>query len=125
MKIYTSYLAKLRQIEELGFQPIGIATSPPKWAQIPHCKKVAPHFWMLKLKESDYNHHYNIILSKLNQAAILKELQELSGGKDIVLLCFEKDPLKCHRTMVANWLNAAGQDIKELEIQKSLFSEKE
>ena len=36
---------------------------------------------------------------------MLRKLQEVSGGRDIALCCFEKPDDFCHRHLLADWLN--------------------
>ena len=55
------------------------------------------------------------ILRKLDPKEVFKELETLSNGKDIVLLCFEKRNEFCHRHLFASFLEEnLGICIKEL-----------
>ena len=42
----------------------------------------------------------------------------LSGGRDIVLVCYEGPSKFCHRHLVAEWLNKYGYDVEEWEGEK-------
>ena len=47
-----------------------------------------------------------------------EELYEMSGGKDIVLVCYEIPSDFCHRHLVADWLRERGFDIEEYDFTK-------
>lgn len=50
----------------------------------------------------------------LNASKIISELAQMSKGKDIVLLCYEKDTF-CHRQIVSRWLKwAINKEVIEL-----------
>lgn len=53
------------------------------------------------------------VLGKLRQETIMQEITRLSGRKDAAILCFERDPAQCHRSLVARWLRKAGYEIAE------------
>ena len=44
------------------------------------------------------------VLRKLDANEIYKDLYELSNGKDVVLLCYEKRGDFCHRHLLAKFL---------------------
>lgn len=127
MKILTSYFSQLKKINQTKFMPIGIAIIPPQWYKGINYQKVAPTVDMLSLSGNAYKRKFQKILDSLAPDEVLNELAELSGGKDIVLLCFEKDRNRCHRKLVGDWLNnSLGLQIKEWGDDKenlSLFPE--
>ena len=45
------------------------------------------------------------ILGNLSRDQVLKDLEELSGGKDVALCCYEKPGDFCHRHIVKDWLD--------------------
>ncbi len=48
---------------------------------------------------------------------ILAELAELLAKYDgwpLALLCFERDPAQCHRSILAEWLREKGVQVQEL-----------
>ncbi|MFZ5727209.1 MAG: DUF488 family protein [Pseudomonadota bacterium] len=56
--------------------------------------------------------------SEASQEALRKAVQ-LANEKSIVLLCFERDPKHCHRTIVANLMSElASFETKHLGVQK-------
>lgn len=57
-------------------------------------------------------------LKKLRPIDTIQEIKEMIGqvhlGKDIILLCYEKNSNECHRSLVAEWLTDNGILTKEL-----------
>ncbi len=115
MKIYTSYFAKIKKIPN-NIVPIAICAAPPKWWNGICYKKLAPKYGFFKIwKETQDNDYYikhfnEEVLNLLNKNMVLKELETLSNGKDIVLICYESPEKFCHRHLVAQWL---GNNVKE------------
>ena len=109
MKIYTSYFAVLRRIPE-HIVPVSICLKAPDWFTGTQYKTLAPTSSILYQQksnpdESRYISRFNSeILGVLNREHVVKELENLSDGKDVVLLCYEKPTSFCHRYLIANWL---------------------
>ena len=109
MRIYTSYYANLKKIPNT-IVPISIAGKAPDWYNGLEYKKLAPkyRFFQEWKKNKDNNfyirHFHDEVLSHLDPNAIYNELSELIGGKDCVLLCYEKSGDFCHRHLVAEWI---------------------
>lgn len=116
--IYTSYFANLRNIKEDIVQ-VAICAICPYWYEGLTYLKLAPTPEMLfaykrSNNEEIYTDTYTTnILGKLDAKEIEKELMEKSGGKDVVLLCYEKPSSFCHRNLVRNWLNDNGVRCEE------------
>ena len=120
MEIYTSYFANIKKLDKDMYTFVSISLYPPKWYEGKVYKKVAPSNeilmdWKQGNKDDEAKSHYERmynfkILRKLSAKDILNDLQELSEGKDIVLLCFEKSMDFCHRHLLARFLE------KELSI---------
>ncbi len=104
-KIFTGYFAKAKEYASQGLTPISIARYSPKWYNGARYIKLAPYPYMLKMGDEEYTRLFNNILFRLNPEEVIKELNQLAGGKSIVLLCYEKYPEFCHRHLVAKWLN--------------------
>lgn len=109
MKIYTSYFANLRNIPD-SIVRISIAAKTPEFFKWIQYKKVAPKygFFMEWKKNKDNNfyieHYQKEVLDTLNPENVYKDLENLSGGRDCVLLCYEKPESFCHRHLFADWL---------------------
>lgn len=118
MKIYTSYFAKVKEIEKRGIMPINIALYPPRFFFGKSIRYVAPSRSILKDTRSDeeYIRRYKAeILADLDVKRLVADLEALSGGKDVALLCYEKPGDLCHRHLLADYMNERGYDVKELE----------
>lgn len=106
MRIYTGYYGNLKAYA--GLKSIGISIGTPRW--LPRMEKyplLFPKRWMLPLEREPYTEAYRThILMGLNPRAVLSDLERLSGGADVVLLCYEKPGDFCHRQLVAEWLRA-------------------
>lgn len=121
MKIFTSYFDNLERVKELCLVPIGIAgISPPEFNELEY-RKLAPKRFIYDNyiesgdEESYSRDYYRCILDKLNSERVIKDLEKLSGGRDIVLLCYEKPNQFCHRHLVAYWMKSElGIEIEEL-----------
>ena len=106
MKIFTSYHKKAPELIEMGLTPISISVQFPRFSKIKYAsyKELGPTYKMLKMSLDDYDKLFQEILGKLDPVKVHTHLTNLSQGKDIVLLCLEKDLNDCHRRMVAEWL---------------------
>ena len=113
MKIYTSNFGNLRKLREKFILPIAIVRYAPKWYDGFNYQRLAPTSPMLSYGEPEYRVAFGKLLNHLNPHAIVGELTAISGGKDIALLCYEKDGEFCHRHLVADWLKANGYDVTE------------
>ena len=126
----TSYFAKLKYIEH----PVSIAGWSPNFYTGPKYTKLSPKKeWFFKWKElknsgqySDevikdaYIKKYNeTVLNLLDPHQVYEELCSIYGTDDITLLCYEKPGDFCHRHLVAEWLNNAGYNVKELEFNNN------
>ena len=100
INIYTSYYANINKIPE-NIIKISISILPP----------IAPKYndlieWKEHQDEEYYIAQYNKnVLSLLNPLDVYSEIKDLSGGKDCVLLCYEKPEDFCHRHLFADWIN--------------------
>lgn len=107
MKVYTSYFAKAKALKGKGIVPIGISVYPPKWFDGPNIHFLAPLRMMLsdEVKNEEYIKLYKEkILEKVDLKFLGKRLLELSGGRDVALLCFEKPGDFCHRHLLADYI---------------------
>lgn len=119
--IYTSYYGNLKKIDK-KIEPISISQFTPKGIHIFSMEELAPskellNWWknceQTKEDEQNYIDKYNQQLCSLNPQDIQSKLYELSCGKDVVLLCYEKPTDFCHRHLVATWFNENNIECKE------------
>ena len=119
MRIYTSYFAKAYQFPDDKYTCIAISVGVPKAINVKSYKKLAPLWDIVQEYKNNggdieryKSRYYNEVLNKLNIDEVYKELEELSGGKDVVLLCYEgiKNNDFCHRHLVSQWLRQNGYE---------------
>lgn len=121
MKIYTSYYGMVKYIPS-HIVPISIALKTPPWYEGLVYKPLAPTPSILKQYKDNpstivYTERYTKeILDNLNLKKVLSELEELSEGHDIVLICYEKPDKPCHRHIVSKWLRSNHIDCKEITL---------
>lgn len=119
--IYTSYFAKLNKLPP-NVVPISICGKAPAWYNGLQYKKLAPKYsffseWKKNGDNNYYIEHFNDeVLSTLAPQTVYNELLKLSGGKDIVLICYEKPTDFCHRHLVAEWLTINGIKCEEIAL---------
>lgn len=117
MKIFTSYFGNLKALGSAGIMPISIARYSPKWYQGAKFPGVAPTSYMLSgaCSHEEYLKKYAEILDKLDASAIIRNIENFSGGRDVALCCYEKPGDFCHRHLLSEWLRKNGFDVKEWE----------
>ncbi len=105
IKIYTSYWGNLKKLRENDIFPVGISRYPPRYVKgVISDKRLAPYGNMLRMPREKFDPMYQEILSKVNVYQFIENLEKISEGKDVALLCFEKPGDYCHRTAVAEWI---------------------
>ena len=127
MKIYTSYFANLKKLQESGIVPIGIALYPPKWFKGHFIKQLAPYSYMLSdsITEEKYIRLYKEgVLRHLSASNIKSHIERLAKDCDVALLCYEKPEDFCHRHIVADWLREnTGIEVTEFEVKQIVKKE--
>lgn len=120
MRIYTSYWSMVRSLAKAKVEPVSVSRGKPKgWAgRSFDC--LAPTWQMLKMSDEDYDMAYADILANNNPHEFVRELQTglREGCEAVALLCWEKDPKDCHRSMIARWLTANGYEVEEFDPKK-------
>lgn len=121
MKIYTSYFANLKNLEEAGIYCVSICNKVPGFFNGPNIESVAPNnsiLWQYK-KSGQTDEDREIYKKRYIEEVLcayrfhpeyftdlLKSFSKSEGGKDIALLCYEKPGYFCHRHILADWLNS-------------------
>ena len=120
MKIYTTYFANLRNLPE-DIVPIAICGKAPKgWQGLSYPVLAPKKWWWLGWKENkhedqDYyrDMYKETVLDPLIPLSVYQDLEKMSGGKDVALVCYEKPDKFCHRHLVADWLSWSGTSVVE------------
>lgn len=106
--IYTSYFANLKKLPA-NIIPISICAKAPPWYTGLQYKKLAPKYdFFMRWKETHDNDYYikcfkEQVTDKLDILQVVRELTDLSDGKDLCLICYEKPTDFCHRHLVSKW----------------------
>lgn len=121
MEIKTGYFAKLTTYKALGYTPIAVVASIPKWYQGLSLPAVAPTWDLVDrykkgiITPSEYKEEYVDYLSSVDLNSVVATLQKLER---VVLLCYEKPGDFCHRHLLAEKLSeVSGLNIHELYVQ--------
>lgn len=118
--IYTSYFGRIKKIPQ-DIIPIAICGKVPEWYKGIQYKKLAPKYGFFiewkRNKDNDFyiEHFREEVLNQLSITEVIEDLEKLSQGKTIVLLCYEKPEDFCHRHLVADWFTKNGIECKEWE----------
>ena len=118
MKIYTSYFAKMKYLPK-DIIPVSICGKAPDWYTGLQYKKLAPKYdFFMQYKQDHNEEHYNQcfqeqVLEPLSFSQVIAELETLSQGKDVCLLCYEKSEDFCHRHLVGEWIRQNGYSCVE------------
>ena len=120
MKIWTSYFANIKQLEDAGIYCVSICNKVPAFFKGPNIESVAPNNSILwEYKKSDetdedrerYKQRYiNEVLCVYRFhpeyfTDLLQSFSDSENGKDIALICYERPEDFCHRHILAEWLN--------------------
>ena len=119
MKIYTSYFGNARKLKEAGVMIICVAIGKPRFLKVPQMINVAPTRYMISgaCSHDEYLKLYDRILASQDANQVVKQIEMLSGGKDVALCCYEKPGDFCHRHILAKWLTEkTGIELKEFGV---------
>ena len=114
MKIYTGNFANVKKYKDAGLHPISIAISARYFSGDLY-RPLNPERSFLHDPENIYIPKFHALLSQLNVKKVVADLETLSKGSDVVLLCHEGEGDFCHRHLVAEWLKEnLHVEVKEL-----------
>lgn len=120
MKFYTSYFGKLKDLYKQGIVPICISRGIPKFYGGAVEQSVAPYGWMLKegISREEYIDSYlHKVLNNVDPVKFILRCEEISQGRDVALICYEKPTDFCHRHLLAEWLESeTGIEVKEFGV---------
>lgn len=118
MKVYTTYFARVSRLPDT-IVPVAICLFPPDWWQGQTCRQLAPVqtlFLHYKATHDFENFAQRYIMTTLRNTTfpyIWNYLERCSNSKDVALVCFEKNPHECHRSIVAEWFKYNGVEVTE------------
>ncbi len=104
--IYTSYFAKLKELEKYDIIPIAICAKAPDWYKGLQYKKLAPKYGFFMEWKKNHDNDYYIehfqaeVLDKLKVANTVQELLYRIPNwyevENFALICYEKPSDFCH-----------------------------
>lgn len=102
--IYTTYFARLKGLPS-AIVPVAVSSTVPKGIEILHTAALAPP-WDAVL---DYKYNGNRELFRERYYKALSRVDQsvfdaLLGLGPVALVCYEKDPQQCHRSLLGEWL---------------------
>lgn len=117
--IYTSYFAKLKELENHNIIPISICAKAPDWYKGLQYKKLPPKYGFFMEWKKNHDNDYYIehfqaeVLNELDATSVILDFSRMVygfnvGENDIALICYEEPSDFCHRHLVAEWLNQNG-----------------
>ena len=123
VRVFTTYFAKLRKLDN-NLVPIAIVRYSPKWYDgklyqtlVPKAETLLDYKYYSDGDWKKFKREYLEQLERLDPEEVLNDLETMSRGKDVVLVCFEKDNTHCHRSLCAKWLiDNLGICARELQI---------
>jgi hypothetical protein len=95
---------------------VAISQGVPRFYRGKRYMPLAPPRWLLKTKDPEvFDREYRKLLDSLDAKQLAEEL-----GPNAVLLCWESFNVRCHRRLVAEWLEEKlGIVVPELEHERA------
>lgn len=123
MKLYTGSFRDFVKYRD-KYTVVAISTGVPKWYKDKRYKKLAPPYSLMSqyryccdCDETDvemYIQQYcDTVLNPLTPLEVFQELENMSDGKDVILLTQESSDEFSHRHLVSAWFNNAGIECRE------------
>lgn len=115
--IFTSYWGNISRIESAGIEPVAVSRGKPKGFSGRSFDGIAPTWQMVHMDMGpEYDAMYQRILARWTPEGFAEAVESgrPKGIEDVALLCWERDWNDCHRKAIAEWLNSAGIECREL-----------
>ena len=122
-KLYTTYLSKMKNLPEGIVKAIIMRMPPISIQDIPgtvHIPQLSPKIDVLKAYK--VNNDFEEFTEKFNEQMYtdpetmeyLNLLMEGLEHNEVAIICCEKDPNVCHRSLIAKYLTSLGYKCEEL-----------
>lgn len=122
-KLYTTYLSKMKNLPEGIVKAIIMRMPPISIQDIPgtvHIPQLSPKIDVLKAYK--VNNDFEEFTEKFNEQMYtdpetmeyLNLLMEGLEHNEVAIICCEKDPNVCHRSLIAKYLTSLGYQCEEL-----------
>ena len=120
MKVFTSYYG--RRFKGVEIEPVGISLSIPEWFKGRIIAELAPSWVIKNLPKGEFEGEYEKLIK--SRRKVIEERLKLFKG-DIAILCYEKDPADCHRSVAGKVLKEWGYEVVGEYIPKEELKPKE
>lgn len=120
MKIYTSYYSKIKSVSLDDKVLVPVSNTVPDWFNTEYYKtktNLSPKWDLINLYKNgnvDYKYfsfeYEKYLYEHFEKEEVLQELEQLAERMNveyIVLLCYEKNAEKCHRSVLGKWLGGS------------------
>lgn len=111
MRLFTSYFANRALRQRTDLIQVAISRWSPRWSstcdEVLRCLAPSHELFERKPARAEFTRLYRHGLDRIGVGRIEAELEAVSrrhGGKDLVLLCYERDAATCHRSILSQWL---------------------
>lgn len=120
MKIATSRYQNIKAAVDLGYVPVNITLGAPRFVKAGVIKGRIPQLAPDRdaFHAPDWDVKFRSKLERVGVDQIRQLIEQVAGGQDVVLLCFEYRPTPddCHRRVFAEWWEAqTGEVVEELD----------
>lgn len=126
MRIYTSYFANIDNLKKADIYCVAMCLKVPSFFNGPNIQSVAPTASILTEHKNNHDdeqykkRYINEVLCiyRFHPEYLINLLKNMSEGKDVALLCYERPEDFCHRHIFAEWFNEKipGLNIEEYPI---------
>lgn len=125
--LYTTYISNIKNIPTESIKLI-ITRYLPKQFNIKSYRNcfyapiLSPSAQLLKnyKQDNDWNNYVITFNKEMNNDNVRNYLSKVSkaldANQDVYLICYEKNQLRCHRTLIAELLKAMGYMYEEFKI---------
>ena len=124
-KLYTTYFSKMKKA--VGIK-ISITRFPPRWLDLDkenmiNMKELSPSSNILmgyKNGEIDWEMYTSLFIIEMQTRddmkwGLNKVKSLLDEGKNVSIVCFEKDRNVCHRSLICDYFDGLGYEVNEIE----------
>lgn len=130
-KVFTSYYGNAHVLERYGVVMVRIAQFAPRmvkahqsFVQLAPSKELLAKAKEGTLKGAAWEEEYRrTILEKLIPEEVYETVLAMGRGRDVALMCYEKNGDACHRHYVSDWLNSNGYEVREFPWPSMDFSD--
>jgi len=116
--IYTGYYHKMKEYQEAGLVTCSISQGVYKFGTVDTDLNCFKPSWKMVKEDYTETEYRNYCLKKLNPQQIVNNLKKMFGNRNFVLLCYEANPMECHRSFVSKWFRENGIPCEEYQVER-------